>query len=140
MSTTTESSQSQGFAAGAVFTAGVLLLLAGLWQAFVGLVALFKDTNTVLIIGQKWVFQFDVTTWGWIQLLIGAALFVVGIFVLRGALWAAIVAIGIAGLSAFANFLWLPYYPVWAILIITLDVIIIWALAAHRESIHILDR
>lgn len=140
MGTTTQGSQSQGFAAGAVFTAGVLLLLAGLWQAFVGLVALFKDTDTVLVVGQKWVFQFDVTTWGWIQLLIGAVLFVVGIFVLRGALWAAIVAIGIAGVSAFANFLWLPYYPVWAILIIILDVIIIWALAAHRESIHSLDR
>ena len=64
----------------------------------------------------------------------------VGIFVLRGALWAGIVGIGIAGLSALANFLWLPYYPVWAILIITLDVIIIWALAAHRESIHLIDR
>jgi hypothetical protein len=140
MSTTTQGSEKQGFAAGAIFSAGVLLLLAGLWQAFLGLVALFKDTDTVLVVGQKWIFQFDVTTWGWIHLLIGAALFLVGIFVLRGALWAGIVGIGIAGLSAFANFLWLPYYPVWAILIITLDVIIIWALAVHRESIHILDR
>jgi hypothetical protein len=140
MTTTTQNTEKQGFAAGAIFSAGVLLLLAGLWQAFLGLVALFKDTDTVLVVGQKWIFQFDVTTWGWIHLLIGAALFVVGIFVLRGALWAGIVGIGIAGLSAFANFLWLPYYPVWAILIITLDVIIIWALAVHRESIHILDR
>ncbi len=46
----------------------------------------------------------------------------------------------VAGLSAFANFLWLPYYPIWAILVITLDVIIIWALAMHRESVHLLDR
>jgi hypothetical protein len=140
MTTTTQNTEKQGFAAGAIFSAGVLLLLAGLWQAVLGLVALFKDTDTVLVVGQKWIFQFDVTTWGWIHLLIGAALFVVGIFVLRGALWAGIVGIGIAGLSAFANFLWLPYYPVWAVLIITLDVIIIWALAVHRESIHILDR
>ena len=139
MSSSAKSSGSQGLATGAIFSAGVLLLLAGLWQAFVGLVALLKDTDTVLIVGQKWVFSFDVTAWGWIHVLIGAALFLVGIFVLRGALWAAIVGIGIAGLSAFANFLWLPYYPIWSILIITLDVIIIWALAAHRESIHLLD-
>lgn len=140
MSTTKQASETQGFAAGAVFSAGVLLLLAGLWQAFLGLVALFKDTNTLIVVGEKWVFSFDVTAWGWIHLLIGATLFVVGIFVLRGALWAAIVGIGIAGLSALANFIWLPYYPIWAILIITLDVIIIWALAAHRQSIHLLDR
>lgn len=139
MSTKTQASESQGFAAGAIFTAGVLLLLAGLWQAFLGLVALFKDTNTLIVVGQKWVFSLDVVAWGWIHLLIGAALFVVGIFVLRGALWAGIIGIGIAGLSALANFLWLPYYPIWAVLIITLDVIIIWALAAHRKSIHLLD-
>lgn len=139
MSTKTQASESQGFAAGAIFTAGVLLLLAGLWQAFLGLVALFKDTNTLIVVGQKWVFSFDVVAWGWIHLLIGAALFVVGIFVLRGALSAGIIGIGIAGLSALANFLWLPYYPIWAVLIITLDVIIIWALAAHRKSIHLLD-
>jgi hypothetical protein len=140
MSTTAKSSEAQGFAAGAIFTAGVLLLLAGLWQAFLGLVALFKDTDTVLIASGKWLFSFDVTTWGWIHLLVGAALFVVGIFVLRGALWAAIIGIGIAGLSAFANFLWLPYYPIWSILIITLDVIIIWALAAHRSSVRVFGR
>ena len=139
MSSSAKSSGSQGLATGAIFSAGVLLLLAGLWQAFVGLVALLKDTDTVLIVGQKWVFSFDVTAWGWIHVFIGAALFLAGIFVLRGSLWAAIVGIGIAGLSAFANFLWLPYYPIWSILIITLDVIIIWALAAHRESIHLLD-
>jgi hypothetical protein len=131
------SSQKQGFAAGAIFTAGVLLLLAGIWQALAGIVALVNDT--LYVVGEKWVFQFDLTTWGWIHLLLGAALFVVGLFVLRGALWAGIVAIGVAGLSAVANFLWLPYYPLWAILVITLDVIIIWALAAHRESIHLID-
>ncbi len=136
----TRTSETQGFAAGAIFSAGVLLLLAGLWQAFLGLVALFKDNDTLLVVGQKWILSFDVTTWGWIHLILGAALFVIGIFVLRGALWAGIVAIGIAGLSALANFMWLPYYPVWSILIITLDVIIIWALAAHRQSIHMLDR
>jgi hypothetical protein len=138
MSSTTQGGQKQGFAAGAIFTAGVLLLLAGVWQVLAGIVALVNDT--LYVVGAKWVFQFDLTTWGWIHVLIGAALFVVGLFVLRGALWAGIVAIGIAGLSAVANFLWLPYYPLWAILVITLDVIIIWALAAHRESIHLIDR
>ena len=99
------------YAAGAILTAGSLLLLAGAWQAFLGLVALFKDADTVLLVGPKWTFSFDVTAWGWIHLLIGAALFVVGIFVLRGALWAAVVGMIIAGISALANFLWLPVLP-----------------------------
>ena len=140
MSTKTPPTDNQGFAAGAVLSAGVLLLLAGIWQALLGFVALFKDNDTLFIVGQKWIFSFDVTAWGWIHLIIGAALFLVGIFVLRGKLWAAVVGIGIAGVSAVANFLWLPYYPIWAILIISLDVIIIWALATRRETIHMFDR
>ncbi len=64
MSSTTQRSEKQGFAAGAVFTAGVLLLLAGLWQAFVGIAALAKDTNTLIVVGEKWIFSFDVTAWG----------------------------------------------------------------------------
>lgn len=139
MSTKSPATESHGFAVGMILTAGVLLLIAGLWQTFVGFVALANDTDTVLVSGQKWLFSFNVTAWGWIHLVVGLALILVGIFVLRGALWASIVGIGLAGLSALANFLWLPYYPVWSILIITLDVIIIWALAAHRASIKQFD-
>jgi hypothetical protein len=137
MTTNTQSSKTEVWAAGAIFFAGVLLLLAGAAQAAIGLVALFNDT--FYVVGQKWVFQFDITTWGWIHLGLGALLIVVGIFVLRGALWSSIVGIIIAGLSALANFIWLPYFPVWAILVIALDVLIIWALASHRTSIHLMD-
>ena len=40
-----------------------------------------------------------------------------------------------AALIAIANFLWLPYYPVWAIVLIALNVVVIWALAAHGRDI-----
>ena len=59
--------------------------------------------------------------------------------ILRGAEWAAIVGIALACLSALANFMWLPYQPVWAILIIALDVLIIWALATRPKAIQLLD-
>jgi hypothetical protein len=130
-------SSSENWAAGAVFFAGVLLLIAGVAQAVVGLVALVNDT--FYLVGEKWIFQFDLTSWGWIHIAIGAILFLVGIFVLRGALWASIVGIFIAAVSALANFVWLPYYPIWALLVIAVDILIIWALATHRKSIHLLD-
>src|SRR5689334_6281571 len=38
------------------------------------------------------------------------------------------VGIALAGVSAIANFMWLPHYPIWAIIIIALDVFVIWAL------------
>jgi hypothetical protein len=58
-----------------------------------------------------------------------------GIALLGGALWARIVGIAMAALIAIANFLWLPYYPVWAIVLIALNVVVIWALAAHGRDI-----
>jgi len=37
--------------------------------------------------------------------------------------------------SAIVNFAFIPIYPVWAIVIITLDVLVIWALAAHGRDL-----
>ena len=60
---------------------------------------------------------------------------VAGAFVLRGAVWARVAGIAVAALSAVLNFMWLPYYPVWSILIIAVDVLVIWALTAHGRDI-----
>ena len=49
---------------------------------------------------------------------------------LSGRTWARTVAIFLAVLSALSNFLFIPYYPFWSLLIITLDVFVIWAVAA----------
>jgi hypothetical protein len=137
MSTDGTSATTEGWAAGAILFAGIMLLLAGLLQIIVGLVALFNDT--FYVVGQEYVFQFDLTSWGWIHLITGAVLVLVGVFVLKGALWASIAGIVIAGLSAIANFMWIPYYPVWSLLIIAVDILIIWALASHRNAITLLD-
>jgi hypothetical protein len=124
-------------ASGFILLAGVFLLLGGMFQVLAGISAIAKDQ--VFVVGINYIWKLDLTTWGWIHLLLGALLILVGIFVLRGAAWAAWTAIILAGLSAVANFMWLPYQPIWAILIIALDVVIIWALATRRESIHLID-
>jgi len=120
-----------------IFLAGVLLILGGAFQALLGISAIRNDQ--VFVVGIKYIWQLDLTAWGWIHLLIGAAIITVAIFLLRGARWAAWAGIALAGLSALANFLFIPQAPIWAIVIIALDVAIIWALATRRETIHLLD-
>ena len=87
------------------------------------------------VVGQKWVFSFNVTTWGWIHLLAGGVLVVAGYFLFQGAVWARVVGVSVAIISAVLSFMWLPYYPIWSMLIIALDVFIIWALTVHGRDI-----
>ena len=108
------------------------MIMIGAFHAFQGLVALFNDD--FYVVGQKWIFEFDLTTWGWIHLIVGIGVVVAGFFVFNGAVWARAVGIGVAALSALLNFMWLPYYPIWSLIIIALDVLVIWALSAHGRD------
>jgi hypothetical protein len=132
MSTPAVPARSEG-AVGLTVFAGTIMVLTGAFQAIQGLVALVNDS--FYVVGQKWVFQVDVTTWGWVHLLLGALLVVAGVFLFRGAVWARTIGVILAGVSALANFAWLPYYPIWAVLVIALDVFVIWALTVHGRDI-----
>jgi hypothetical protein len=125
--------QPSSAAVGLTVFAAVMMIMAGIFQAIQGVVALANDTFYVA--GEKYIFQFDVTTWGWIHLLMGIVVATAGFFLFRGAVWARTVGVIAAGVSALFNFAWLPYYPLWAITIITLNVFIIWALTAHGRDI-----
>ncbi len=120
-------------AVGFAFFAATMMIMVGVFQAIQGLIAIVNDS--FYVVGEKYVFQFDVTTWGWVHLAFGALLIVAGIFLFRGAPWARWAAIVLAGVSAVLNFMWLPYYPLWSILVIAIDVAIIWALTAHGRAI-----
>lgn len=116
------------WAAGASTFAGALMLVAGTFQFFQGLTALING-NDFLIRTQNYVFTFNATTWGWIHLLLGLGIAVAGAFIFRGNAAARGVGIGLAIISAIANFMWLPYYPLWALTIIALDIFVIWGLS-----------
>ena len=130
---TSNSSPRSTTAVGLTVFAGIMLMILGIFQVVQALVALFNDNFYVA--GQKWVFEFDLTVWGWIHLIIGLVVAVAGYFVFKGAVWARAVGVAVASLSAILNFMWLPYYPVWSLLIIALDVFVIWALTAHGRDI-----
>ena len=113
--------------------AGIMLVVIGVFHVIAGIVALVEDE--FFVIGQKWVFEFNVTTWGWIHLIAGIVVFLAGIGIFSGNVAARTIGVIVAAISAVANFLWLPYYPVWSILIIALDVAVIWALTMHGRDI-----
>ena len=65
------------------------------------------------------------------EVIVGVLVALAGWAVFSGRTWGRVVGIILATLSAIANFLFIPYYPFWALLLITLDIFVIWAIAAH---------
>ena len=106
--------------------AGIMLILGGGFEALQAIAAIVNDKYLVVL--PNYVYAFDLTTWGWIHLLIGLVMLAVGFGLYAGALWAVIGGLAIAMLSALSNFFFIPYYPIWALLLIVLDVWIIWSL------------
>jgi hypothetical protein len=109
--------------------AAIMLIMVGAFNMIDGLAALLKDE--VFVKTPNGLLIFDLTAWGWINLLFGAAQFLVGVALTRGAFWARMVAVVLVTLNAFGQLAFLSAYPIWSLLIITLDVIVIWALIVH---------
>ena len=111
--------------------AGVIMIVGGGFQALEGIAAIVNDKYLVVL--PNYVYAFDLTAWGWIHLIVGLALLVIGICLLMGQGWARIAGIVVAGVAALINFTWLPYAPLWSIIVIGVDVIVIWALVTARQ-------
>ena len=121
-----ERTDPSGWAVGGVAFAGVMMIMIGTFQAIAGLVAIIDDD--FYVVGQNYTFDIDTTAWGWIHLLLGAFVVLAGIYLFRGATWAAATAVVLAVISAIANFFFIPYYPFWSLLMIAMAIWVIWAL------------
>jgi hypothetical protein len=121
-----------GQRSGWVSFAGYLMIVAGLFHAIAGLVALFKPTLYVATNSQ--LLAFNYTTWGWVHLLFGFVLIASSASLFAGRMWGRILAITLATFSAIANFGFIWAYPLWSITIIVLDIMIIYAVATHGRS------
>ena len=118
---------------GWVVFASVMMVLLGSFQAIEGFVAIFDDgyyrvTESGLVV------NVDYTAWGWTHLLLGALIIISGLGVLAGNLAARTFAVILAGLSAVANLLFIEAYPVWSVIVITVDVLVIYALTVHGRE------
>ena len=107
------------------------MVTVGIFGFFQGLVAIVNGKDFFVTTPNYFV-SFDASQWGWIHLILGIIVALAGFFIFTGNVLARSVGIVIASLQALANFLWLPYYPIWGIIIIALDVFIIWGLATTR--------
>jgi hypothetical protein len=122
-----------GWAVGFSWFAGAIMVLIGGFHALTGLAVLFDDgfvRDT-----PDYAYDLDPTGYGWIHLILGIVLVLVGFGIFSGAVWARTVGIILAMLSAFVSFLFIPSYPVWSVLIIALDIAVIWALATTGPAV-----
>lgn len=133
--TTTPETEPSGWAIGWTAFAGIMMIIQGCWWVIAGLIAIVN--SDFYVVGREYVFTFDVTTWGWIHLVLGIVIFVAGFGLFTGAVWARTVGVVIAGLAMLAAFAWLPYYPLFAILFIAISVAVIWALTVHGRDISV---
>jgi hypothetical protein len=121
--------ETSGWAVGFILFAAIMMIISGVFEALQGIIAIFE--NEFYVTTRNYVFQLDATSWGWIHLILGLVVAFAGWGLLSGRTWARALAIVLVVLSAIANFLFIPYYPFWSLLIITLDIFVIWAIAAH---------
>lgn len=120
-----------GWATGGLVFAGVLMLVNGLLAILQGISAIAED-DVYGRIGD-YVFKINLTAWGWILLALGAVVAGVGYGILKGAWWARVTGIFLASLSMVAHFLFLPYTPVWSVIMVGIDFFVILALATAPD-------
>ncbi|MGX1133114.1 nitrate reductase NapE component [Streptomyces glaucescens] len=122
----------QEWATGLTAFAAVMLMIAGVLDIMRGIAAIFEDD--IFVTTRNYVFEFDLTGWGWIHLALGVLAVIVSFGLFQTAMWARVAGIAIAGLVIVANFLSLPYYPVWSVVMIAMSGFVIWALCVTQEG------
>ncbi|MGW0995083.1 DUF7144 family membrane protein [Streptomyces sp. NPDC002523] len=117
---------------GASSFAGILMMLSGPLSILMGASGIAHDT---LFAASRYAYRFDVTAWGWIHLVIGVALVIAGMGVLTDQSWGRGAGVATAAISLITQFMFVPYYPLWAIPVMTLDLLILFALTRiHIET------
>jgi hypothetical protein len=119
-------------ARGLTYAAAVLLMLSGAFSFLEGLAAVVRNGffHTIPTYAYDW------TThgWGWFHLGTGIAVFLVGAALFLDIWWARAIGVAVAFLSAIINLMFIPYLPVWSIVMIALDAVVIWALLTPRGA------
>ncbi|MEU4981790.1 hypothetical protein [Streptomyces sp. NPDC021969] len=124
--------RTSGWVTGGVVFAGVLLLLNGALAVLQGIAAIAED-DVYARIG-TYVYEMSLTGWGIVHVILGALVFVTGFGLLKDMAWARVAGIVLASLSLIAQFLFLPYAPVWSVIMMAIDVFVIWALASRQDT------
>jgi hypothetical protein len=112
--------------------AGVMMILGGILNAFYGLVAIVDDQWVVW--SNRTAVYLDMSQWGWVHLVVGLVVLLCGIGLFSGNVLARAVGVIVAAVSLISNFFFMPAYPFWAITVIVIDALVIWALTVHGRE------
>ena len=127
-----DSREVSGWAVGWTIYAAVWMWILGFFHALAGFAALVEDE--IFVATPEYLYKLDVTTWGWIHLVLGIVVLLAGFAVFNGSVWARSVGVILAVVSTITNFVWLPYYPLWGLVMITANMFVIWALTVHGRD------
>lgn len=114
------------------YFAACLMIMIGFFQMIMGLAALVNDKFYVALEGRLLIFDF--TTWGWIHLALGIVILMAGVSLFSGSLWSRVVAIVLASLNLLVQFSFVGVYPVWSVIVMVIDILVIYALAVHGSE------
>ncbi|MFE9092836.1 hypothetical protein [Streptomyces sp. NPDC007264] len=112
--------------------AGVLMMVGGIIGVLNGIAGI--ATNNVYVRVGSYLYEFNLTTWGWIHLVVGALVALTGWGVLQGMEWARWAGVGLAALYMILYFMFLPYAPVWSVIAIAIGAFVIWALVTPERT------
>ena len=112
--------------------AGVMMILAGSLNLFYGIIAAVND-EWVVFTNRANVYL-DVSEWGWVHIIVGAVVLISGLGLFSGNILARTIAVVVASISLVVNFFFIPVYPLWAITVIVIDLLVIWAVTAHGRE------
>lgn len=118
--------------------AGIILILNGIFSAVQGVVALVGP-EAYYVVTDGSLFLFDITGWGWWNLILGLLLAFAGVALFVGATWARVVAVIVAVVSAIGQLLLIPAQPWWSLIVIAIDILVIYAVTAHGREVRIDD-
>ena len=127
-----EESEVTGWVGWIVF-AGTMMAILGIFHMFEGLIALFRHTQ-IAFPASGLTIQVSYTQWGWLQLLAGAVVFLAGLALFTGKMWARSLAVILVAISALVNFAWANLYPFWSLTLLAIDFFIIYAIIAHGSE------
>lgn len=120
---------------GWVYFAAFMLVVLGFFQSILGLTALLNDEFYLALNGTLLVF--DYTTWGWIHLIFGIIAIVAGTALFNGSMWARVLAVILVGINFLMQFAFVGVYPLWSIIVMVIDVLVLYALTVHGGEVSI---
>jgi vacuolar-type H+-ATPase subunit I/STV1 len=115
---------------GWIVFAGTMMAILGVFHMFEGLIALFRHAFIAFPTSGLTI-QVSYTQWGWLQLIAGAVVFLAGLALFTGRMWARTLGVILVAISALVNFAWATAFPVWSLTLLAIDLLVLYAIMAH---------